>query len=466
MITRYTPLGLLLMILFFGCKTVEIDEPTLEQKKDVSVEDIINEFRDDKRKLLSELEKVVRRDDPEYNRLIAGLYISFGEYEKAIERVKAVPGYESDAALLEIYAIAQMGSDIEYSETLKKILLIDPGNIFALNHKAYQLISSGEFDKAEDIIFKTIKIDSSNSDTLVLLGDFYLAKVDSMGLEGKRFLSSSEESSLNILYKRALQSYLLAKKQGDASYFVKLSSLYRKLGNKLEAIKALNRAIELDPDNVWNYYDRGKLYFYTASMDKALSDMERAYTLDPDHFFANVFLGRIYFLTGRVEDSYKVYKRVLSINPDYYPAYKEFSALCYIKGETGKSLEYLIKLYKTGTDRDPFLSLNLVLTLTQEGREAEAKKILTNLVKYEKKGTMKGIYNYLLDPAHTGDQVLNDALVLKDKDERIRYSYYIAEIFYMERLQSLSKNLFMEVSDSGSGYESLLARYKLGVFNE
>ena len=79
----------------------------------------------------------------------------------------------------------------------------------------------------------------------------------------------------------------------------KLSIVYKKLGKKLEALLALDRAIELDPNDLWNYFDRGKLFFYMSSNAKALADFIKAYSIDENHFFTNVFLGRLYFAEMR-----------------------------------------------------------------------------------------------------------------------------------------------------------------------
>lgn len=477
MISRYTPLGLLCILLFFTCTTQQIKkieeikeiEPVLEeipQNLEEIVNDLISKYIDRPEVLIEKLIEVIDDNNFEYHLLIASLKLKLSDYGGAKKVIESVPHFGENLGLFKMYIISQMSLNEDYEENLNKLLSLDPGNTFALNTFVKINIKNGNINLAQEYLIKSLEVDDENSDTFELLGDFYLAKVDKLNLKDKKVLNSKEEKIVTDYYNLSLKYYLKSKKTTDAGLYVKLSNVYNKLGKDLEAVKALNNAIKLDPEDEWNYYDRGKLYFYLGSKEKALSDFLKAYSFNPEHFFTNVFLARIFFESNKFEESLSYYTKVLQINPKYSPAYKDLSVIYYILGDKGRSLNYIISLYNTKKDRDPLLPLYLVNSLIDLGQIDQAKNILENLVKHEKTGTMKGIYNYLLDPKHTGDQVLNDALTLEDLYLRKRLTYYISEALERDGVHSISNALLREVADSNVGFESKLAKYKLGEINE
>lgn len=480
MISRYVPLGLLCMLFFLGCNTVEIkqiEENTIVEEKDepqgasqLSLDEKIDNLTEmyihDPGRLISEILAIIDKDNFDYHGLIARLQLSIGDYIDAINSIRSIPLYDTNVDHLKIFAICQMFLSEDYITTLNDILEIDSDNIFALNSLAKLFINNNDLNKAEKLLIKSYSSDNENSETLILLGDLSLKRVDEFGLKNKKVLNNREENAVTSQYKRALNYYNKAGESSDASYYVKLSNIYKKLGKKLEALLALDRAIELDSNDLWNYFDRGKLYFYMSSNAKALDDFIKAYSIDENHFFTNIFLGRLYFAENEIDKSFYHYKKALELNSNYTPAYKELSVLYKIKGDAETALDYLVSLYRSKTDNDPLLPLYLVTSLIDTNKNDEAKKILVNLVKYEKKGTMKGIYNYFLDPAHTGDEVLNDALNIQDPYQRTRLTYYVSFVLKRDGITSLSNSLFKEVADAGIGFESKLAKYKLGELNE
>ncbi len=480
MISRYVPLGLLCMLFFLGCSTVDVKQTeeneeivVIEEKEEIpelsldeKIDELTEMYIDDPQRLISEIEAIIEKDNFDYHGFIARLKLAIGDYSGAKKSITSIPLYEANIDHLKIFAICQMTLSEDYIKTLNEMLEIDSENIFALNNLAKVFLNNNNLNKAEEFLIKSYNRDNRNSETFILLGDLSLKRVDELGLKNKKVLNDREENFITSQYKRALEYYNKVGESSDASYYIKLSNIYKKLGKKLEAIIALDRAIELDPDDLWNYFDRGKLYFYMSSNAKALDDFLKVYAIDENHFFTNVFLGRLYFLENEIDRSFYHYKRVVELNPKYTPAFKELSVLYKVKGDAETSLHYLVALYRSKTDNDPLLPLYLVTSLIDTNNIDGAKNILVNLVKYEKKGTMKGIYNYFLDPSRTKDEVLNDALNIEDLYQRTRLTYYVSCALQRDGIISLSSSLFKEVADADIGFESKLAKYKLGEFNE
>ncbi len=488
MISRFIALGLLSILLFLSCKTVvdlefeenrdqlikkeifvqaeEITPVEVELTDQEKIYVLVEEHFDNPELILKEIFNIIDEDDISFNDLISRLFIGLGQYEKGKDRILEIPNYQEDADLLKLLVISNMGLGDKYISDLERILEIDDSNLFALHNLADFFIRGKNVNKAEEMLFRAYDNEPTNKKTKLLFGDLELRRVDLLGLENKRVLKLKEEAVVKAHYLKALKYYKSANDITNPDYFTKISVVYNKLGEKLEAIEALDSAIDLDNSNEWNYFDRGKLYFYTNSYNKALIDFEKSYSLNPNHFFTNVFLGRVYFFLNNIELSLKHYQIALKMNPEYSPAYKDVSTLYYIIGDADRSLYYLTELYKTKQDRDPLLSLHLVNSLIESGEKDQSEKILKNLVKYEKNSKIKGIYQYYLEPQRTSDRVLNDALNIKEDDQRIRLSYYVACALDREGVITLSRSLFQEVAESNISYESKLAKYKLGEFNE
>lgn len=448
----------LILFLMLSCVTETGKVSSLDEE----VNRLVQSYLSEPETLLSKLDNLLGSKKNRYSGLYARIYISAGEFRRAKDAILANKKYKESTELLELLAIAELGLNEDYGSTLSDIIALEENNTFALNKLAQDSLSKGSLDKAEELLTKSYKTDHRNNETKILLGDLALERVNAMGLNKKKVLSQREEANIYSYYNLALDYYLLVQNSTNPAYYVKLSGLYKKLGKKIEAVNAISKAIEYESDNIWNYFDRGKLYFYMGEYELAKSDLMIAYSMDKNHFFTNVFLGRICFINNETKDALKYYNNVLNMNPNYSPAYRDMSILYYVKGDIEKSLEFQIRSFESESVKDQFIPLLLVETLLELDREAEARKILLNLVKYEKNSTMKDIYRYYIDPKRTGDDVLSRALSMDDWYMKTRLSYYISCALLREGVKGHSEVILQDVVEADIDFESKLARYKLG----
>ena len=61
-----------------------------------------------------------------------------------------------------------------------------------------------------------------------------------------------------------------------------------------QAIEFLNKAIELNPNYIQAYFNRGETYSKIKDYDKAINDYTKVLKLNPDHNRANYLRGLIY----------------------------------------------------------------------------------------------------------------------------------------------------------------------------
>jgi tetratricopeptide (TPR) repeat protein len=89
-----------------------------------------------------------------------------------------------------------------------------------------------------------------------------------------------------------------------------------------EALKAIERALTLEPESGENWYAKGTYLAMLAENELALAAFEHALTLLPD--FVPAWDGKAWALgiLGRREEALSAVNRALELNPDYFDAIK------------------------------------------------------------------------------------------------------------------------------------------------
>ncbi len=88
------------------------------------------------------------------------------------------------------------------------------------------------------------------------------------------------------------------------------------------AIRELERAVALDPNDADNYAWFGNALTFAGRPQEALRLIQQAIRLNPRYPFLYLyFLGHTYRLLGQTEESITILKRTLAHNPDFLPAY-------------------------------------------------------------------------------------------------------------------------------------------------
>jgi tetratricopeptide (TPR) repeat protein len=110
--------------------------------------------------------------------------------------------------------------------------------------------------------------------------------------DGKLFLDVPEEGETLELSRADGQSKATVKakdSQPELDY-TKRGTMYSKEGNYQEAIKAYDKAIEVNPSYAIAYYNRSVAYTKTGQYERAINDCNKVLQLDPQH--ANSFYTR------------------------------------------------------------------------------------------------------------------------------------------------------------------------------
>jgi tetratricopeptide (TPR) repeat protein len=124
-------------------------------------------------------------------------------------------------------------------------------------------------------------------------------------------------------------------------YTLAMAELY--LGENDEAIRHLERAVELDPQNRMAWVNLGGAYMIVGDMDKALEANGRVSEMDPEFAPALLNLGLIHLLRQEWKEAIAAYEQALSLNM-IGPEAHENLAIAYLRtGELDKAIEEGLK---------------------------------------------------------------------------------------------------------------------------
>jgi tetratricopeptide (TPR) repeat protein len=100
------------------------------------------------------------------------------------------------------------------------------------------------------------------------------------------------------------------------SHYLRGESL-RQLGREAEALTEFTAMLDRWPDDYWTSIRYGELSWQSAGdMGEAVRALERAISIDPATKWAYMSLARVYDEVGQDDEAGALYARVLEIDPD------------------------------------------------------------------------------------------------------------------------------------------------------
>lgn len=119
------------------------------------------------------------------------------------------------------------------------------------------------------------------------------------------------------LWEDATQKINISEKGNFAAYrpFVFLGGHYSRLGHPEKAVKALETAIQLNPNFYLSYYNLGLTYIGLNQPQKAIDSFTKAIQLSPNSTASYYNLGNLYIKIGQSEKAIPYYLQALKINP-------------------------------------------------------------------------------------------------------------------------------------------------------
>ena len=119
--------------------------------------------------------------------------------------------------------------------------------------------------------------------------------------------------------------------------------------NYLQAVEHYNRAIELNPQLIPAYNNRGIACYRTGDYESAIRNYDRALELNPEDPITYYNLGVIHDYRGDYESAIRNYDRALELNPEYPAPYCNLGVIHSYRGD----YESAIQNYNRALELDP-----------------------------------------------------------------------------------------------------------------
>jgi tetratricopeptide (TPR) repeat protein len=133
----------------------------------------------------------------------------------------------------------------------------------------------------------------------------------------------------------------IALKPDDAQAYLDRGNLQVDARRYAEAIRDYGQAIALKPDYTAAWCNRGNCYSSAGRPDEALRDLDRAIALKPDFAQAYVSRGSIHAAGKRYAEAMRDYDRAIALKPDYPEAWFRRGSLFARTGRTEEALRDL-----------------------------------------------------------------------------------------------------------------------------
>ncbi len=93
------------------------------------------------------------------------------------------------------------------------------------------------------------------------------------------------------------------------------AELFRKAADLDLALKILDAAADISPEDAEIWHQRAQVYILKQSYERALADLRRTLSIDPRHYRAINELGRMQEELGTKKEALKTYREALKVNP-------------------------------------------------------------------------------------------------------------------------------------------------------
>ena len=152
-------------------------------------------------------------------------------------------------------------------------------------------------------------------------------------------------------------------------------------GKHQDAIKAYDKAIELNPMLDKAYNNRGNVYFDKQEYDKAIDDYSRSIELNPRQYKVYSNRGVAYRLMERFDRAVKDYTRAIKLAPRYYPAYYNRGIAYHYKKQYTKAVEDYSRAIKVNPRFDKAFNNDSLWFIQQSGKADEDFKKAQEIIK-------------------------------------------------------------------------------------
>lgn len=218
-------------------------------------------------------------------------------------------------------------SEVQY----KKIIAMDPTQIYAWNNLGLVYLYSNKYFNAEQCFLKAIELDPSNAMAHCNLGVLYTHSTRYEEAEVQFNKSLSLDSTHIYFYESFFDFYKNTNRHEDAEQlglkfisidpsnpraYILLAWFYHYLQRNNEAINNFQRAISIAPEESFPYNNLGDFYLKLKQFDQAEYQYRLSIQKNDKDSYGYGGLAYVYLHTGRYQKSKQYFKKTIELKPE------------------------------------------------------------------------------------------------------------------------------------------------------
>ncbi len=369
-------------------------------------------------------------NDKDLNYLEASLLMSAGKLEEAdsmVDDLLITDANNSDLKLLKALLLKEQGNARDSKKMLEEILKQDPTNVEANVEMANTYMSAKNFRLANKHFVEGLKADPEHPASLFGHGltSWYLRNDDNAKEALNKLVEVEPENSLAW------------------SYLAKLSS---ERGKYADAVEQLQTAIKYEEDYFSHWLDLGNVYRKMSNEEDAEKAWTRAIEIEPEYFLGYAYRGGLRDEVGDYEGALSDYQNVIKYNPGYYFAYESIGMLYWKDKQWTESRNAFLRAY-SASPKNVSYALLISATYLFEGKKLENQEFLREAMK----GVDRTSLDYLMLRLYydgLGDSSVLQKVVNDDSSTtRGKMLFYMAVFYEIKGLQDLANKYYIEVYD-------------------
>jgi putative PEP-CTERM system TPR-repeat lipoprotein len=311
------------------------------------------------------------------------------EFEEAIRLDPKQSGVYTGLAVLK----ASQGDLAIAEQTFKQAIETDPTSVAARLALAQFYWSSQRLGDAEQTLKTALDAEPRNPSVNMAVAVFYQAT--HRAAEAEPFLRTAVEVDPSPRIQIAAADYFISRgRQDDAKPLLaplakdrkvgplvslRLAGIAQLEGRPEEALKILDDTLTAEPKNAVVLTAKSDVLQRQGKLDEAAKVAEEAIAANPTSAAAHFIRGRVLAAQGRLETAEKSFNDALRLNPSASAARVELARLK-MASDAGDAVALARQAAKEAP-RSLDAQLTLVRGLVQKHEDAEAERILSDLVK-------------------------------------------------------------------------------------
>ncbi|HEY9301549.1 MAG TPA: tetratricopeptide repeat protein [Phormidium sp.] len=190
------------------------------------------------------------------------------------------------------------------------------------DEKLFLAWSSDNLEKAEKKYQEVLRWQPDNADAWLHLGTLY-------------YMREQYQDALLLL----LKSIEIDPLKGIRHY--NLGVVLEAVGDRVQAIRAYQEAIQLDSENIQAYNNLGNILAEAGEIEQAESVYRQAIIANPEHFGGYLNLGNILMLRQQIDEAIAVYETALMLQPRHPDILNNLGLAFEAKNDKAQAYSYL-----------------------------------------------------------------------------------------------------------------------------